>query len=336
MTVENFNTILAQYDRVQARNKFILSQREEEINEKLPSYRELSQEIVSISIERSKALILKQDTIDINEYRNKIKSLSLKKKELLVSNGYDPNYLEKLYDCQDCEDTGYLKNNDKCPCLKERVFRAMIEESTLTKRFSTDNFSTFNYDYYHNHTGSPEDRANLQLIHKIVDDCKDFVRTFDTTYTNLLLTGHVGIGKTFLTNCIAQELLKQRKSIVYYSAGDFFNQLAAISFDNGLSPSVKRQLRDHIFRCDLLIIDDLGTELTNSLVESQLFACINERTLLKKPVIISTNLNLEQINALYKNRIYSRIAGEYKLYELPGDDIRIQKKLQQAHKMEDM
>lgn len=336
MTADNFNRILTQYDKIQSRNEFLLSQREAEINEKLPMYRELSNQIVTISMERSRALIQKRDTSDLSVYRQEVKAISQQKKELLVANGYAGDYLDKIYDCKDCKDTAYLPNNNKCHCLKERIFKALIEESTLTSRFSTDSFNTFDYDFYHSHQNSEQDHKNLQLIHKIVNDCKDFVASFDRTYNNLLLTGHVGVGKTFLSNCIAQELLKRRKSIVYFSAQDFFNQLSSIAFDNGLPPTVKRQLRDQIFRCDLLIIDDLGTELTNAFVESQLFACINERTLLKKPVIISTNLNLEQINDLYKNRIYSRIAGEYKLYELPGNDIRIQKKLQSTHTTEGM
>lgn len=336
MTADNFNRILSQYDKIQSRNKFLLSQREREIAEKIPEYREITHQIVTISMERSRALIQKRETSDLSAYRQEIKTLSLQKKNLLISNGYPGDYLSKIYDCKDCCDSAYLPNNEKCHCLKERIFSALIQESTLTKRFSTDSFHTFNYDFYHSHQNSENDLKNLQLIHKIVDDCKDFVQNFDQSYSNILLTGHVGVGKTFLSNCIAQELLKRRKSIVYFSAQDFFNQLSSISFDSGLSPTVKRQLRDQIFRCDLLIIDDLGTELTNSFVESQLFACINERTLLRKPVIISTNLNLEQINALYKNRIYSRIAGEYKLYELPGNDIRIQKKLRSTQTMEEM
>lgn len=336
MTADNFNRILSEYDKIQSRNKFLLSQRECEIDEKIPMYQKISHEIVTISMARSRALIQKRETSDINAYRQEIKALSQKKKDLLIENGYPADYLDKILDCKDCSDSGYLPTNEKCHCLKERIFRALIQESTLTKRFSSDSFKTFNYDFYHSHQNSEADLQNLQLIHKIVDDCMNFVQNFDHSYSNILLTGHVGVGKTFLSNCIAQELLKRRKSIVYFSSQDFFDQLSSISFDGGLPPTVKRQLRDQIFRCDLLIIDDLGTELTNAFVESQLFACINERTLLKKPVIISTNLNLEQINALYKNRIYSRIAGEYKLYELPGNDIRIQQKLQRTHTTEGM
>lgn len=335
-TSTNINQILSQYDRTQSKNHRILEERRKEIAGLIPQYYDVHHQIVSASIARSTALIHDAAVEDENAFQLKLDELSRQKKQLLLDYGYASDYLEDIYDCEHCNDTGFAGPGVKCTCLEQLIFQALLNESTLTKRFSTDSFATFDYNYYHSGGNSPEDQQSLNNIQKIVHDCKNFVNNFDSEYSNIVLMGPAGVGKTFLSNCIAQELLKKQKNIVYFSAVEFFDQLAKLSFDNGLSPSVKQKLKKHVYNCDLLILDDLGTEVTNAFVESQLFTCINERSLLKKPVLISTNLTIEEIDRIYKNRILSRIVGEYNLYNVPGDDIRIQKRLNTLKHTEEM
>ena len=148
---------------------------------------------------------------------------------------------------------------------------------------------------------------------------------FSSEFHNLLLYGDTGVGKTFLSHCIAKELIDASYSVIYFSAVQLFEHFAENTFggkreehSDGLAP---------IYECDLLIIDDLGTELTNAFTASQLFACINERILRRKATIISTNLALDDIKSIYSERIFSRLSSSYTMLRLTGDDIRIQKKL---------
>ena len=137
-----------------------------------------------------------------------------------------------------------------------------------------------------------------------------------------MIYGNAGVGKTFLSNCIAGELLNRGKGVIYLTAYQFFDQLADYTFRRGANNA---QTLPAFLHCDLLIIDDLGTELNNSYINSQLFLCINEGILNKKSTIISTNLSLEQINRSYTERVFSRIIQSYTLLHIYGEDIRIKK-----------
>ena len=160
-------------------------------------------------------------------------------------------------------------------------------------------------------------------MQNIVSICHRFVDEFDTTYDNLLLFGDTGVGKTFLTNCIAKELIEQSHSVIYMSAVRFFDVLADASFHKGSSGTQESSVYRDFYDCDLLIIDDLGTELANSFTSSALFQCINERAIRRKPVIISTNLSLGSLRDIYSERVFSRIASNYKLLKIFGRDLRI-------------
>ena len=135
------------------------------------------------------------------------------------------------------------------------------------------------------------------------------------------------MGKTFLSHCIAKELIDSAHSVIYFSAFELFDTFAKNTFRKGVKEDEQAELYSYIFDCDLLIIDDLGTELTNSFVSSQLFLTINERLLRKKSTIISTNLPIDIFADTYSERVFSRITSNYKMLKLIGDDIRIQKKL---------
>ncbi|HIW20696.1 MAG TPA: ATP-binding protein, partial [Candidatus Dorea intestinavium] len=153
-----------------------------------------------------------------------------------------------------------------------------------------------------------------------LDTCQDFVKTFQRTNDNLLLLGDTGVGKTYLSHCIAGALLKQSYSVVYLTASEFFDEMAKTRFD-------KKEDNGHIRDCDLLIIDDLGTELSNTFTNTEFFIVINDRLLRKKSTLISTNLSLEDIKTIYTERVFSRLTSNYTMLRLTGEDIRIKKKL---------
>lgn len=139
-----------------------------------------------------------------------------------------------------------------------------------------------------------------------------------------MLYGDTGTGKTFLSNCIAKSLLDQCFSVIYFTAFELFDIFEKNVFDRASDVS---EIHHQIFDCDLLIIDDLGTEFSNSFTTSQLFLCLNERLLAGKSTVISTNLSMKQIAEMYSERTFSRISSNYTLLKFFGDDIRIKKKV---------
>ena len=161
-------------------------------------------------------------------------------------------------------------------------------------------------------------------MRRVVAGCREFAADLARKKENLLFTGSTGVGKTFLTNCIAKELIDSGHSVIYLSAGDLFEVFSRNKFDYD-TPEDMRDTYRYILDCDLLIIDDLGTELNNSFTSSQLFYCINERMNMSRSTIISTNLSLKQLRDSYTDRVTSRIM-RYRIIPLYGRDIRVLKR----------
>ena len=166
----------------------------------------------------------------------------------------------------------------------------------------------------------------MQLAHHAYEECNNFIHTFisDTEKNNLLIFGNTGVGKTFLTHCIARDIMQAGHSVLYLTATEFFDALLDKAFHQA---EESLDLYEQIQECELLIIDDLGTERNTDFVISQLFVCLNDRILNQKSTIISTNLTLNEIKSNYTERTFSRISNHYKVLRLAGDDIRIQKRL---------
>jgi len=294
-----------------------LEQRLELIHERIPVLKELESELISLAGAQARAAI-SGDTAAKAAKQQEWQKLTQLKQDLLLSHGFTPQDLELTYDCPDCKDTGYV-GSDKCHCLRQAMIHHLYDQSHLSHVLARENFNTFTYDYY--------DEEDLPVIRRAVADAHLFIESFDREFRNLLLLGQPGTGKTFLCNCIAKELMDRCHSVVYLTAHELFDLLANAHFDRSPDASVYRQSNAYVFDCDLLIIDDLGTELNNSFVSSQLFLCINERILKQKSTIISSNLNLETLRDAYSERTLSRITGHYTIWQIPGRDIRIKKKL---------
>ncbi|MBC7959546.1 MAG: ATP-binding protein, partial [Vallitaleaceae bacterium] len=231
-------------------------------------------------------------------------------------------YLDPSYECTICEDTGY-NNNKKCQCFRQALINAAYEQSNLKSILLMENFSTFSFEFYSpekNKLGvSPLD--NMKGVHNC---CKRFVDEFDTSFSNLILYGQTGLGKTFLCNCIAKDVLDSGHSVLYLTAFKLFKLLEAYRFKDE-EQEVSFEAIDDINSCDLLIIDDLGSEVINSFTSSELFNCLNTRLQGKKSTVISTNLDPSGWSKSYSERIVSRILGNFTPLRLLGEDIRVQK-----------
>lgn len=183
----------------------------------------------------------------------------------------------------------------------------------------------FELDYYSsNFIDRLTGKSSLETMKNNVAVCRQFINNFDAEPGNLLFYGSTGVGKTFLSNCIARELIERAYSVIYFTVAELFEVSARNTF--GKDPEAQ-DVNEYVIDCDLLIIDDLGTELANSFTNSRLFTYLNERILRQKATIISTNLSLDDIKSIYSERIFSRISSNYTMLRFVGDDIRIQKKL---------
>ena len=195
--------------------------------------------------------------------------------------------------------------------------------SNMAKILARENFQTFREDYYSDQMtkqGLPSPRRNIQ---KVVEHCKTFISRFPN-HDNILFQGSTGVGKTFLSHCIAKEIMDRGFTCVYMTAFQLFDTLAKHTFGKGKDMEQETSA-NLIFQCDLLIIDDLGTEMINKIVISQLFQCLNERLIQERSTIISTNLSLQEFRNTYSERIFSRIIENYSWQKIYGDDIRFKK-----------
>lgn len=323
MSLQNFqyDMIMRDYNRKQSENRHLYEQRIKEAYEKLPRLKEIDEEVASLSASKARAL-LNGSSSGTADLRKSISFLRRERETLLEANGFPPDYLEMTYSCPLCQDTGYI-DDKKCACFKKAEVELLYAQSNLREILKKENFEHFSFEYYSDTIkNDATGLTSLETAQRAYQTAKDFVNNFDRKFQNLFIYGNTGVGKTFLSHCIAHELLNSAHCVLYFSAYDLFDLLAQSAFSRKQEPLSEDEI---IFDCDLLIIDDLGTELTNSFVSSQLFLCINERIMRRKATIISTNLKLENFSDTYSERTFSRIASNYQMVKLIGKDIRIQK-----------
>ena len=318
-----YDAIMRDYQRLQSLHRHELDDRIQDAYQRFPRLQEIQAQIASESVTCGRQL-LGGDEQALERLKEHIHCLSQERAAILLKGGYPSDYLELTYTCPHCKDTGYI-GNQKCQCFKKAEIDLLYTQSNLQGILEEENFSTFSYDYYSNEIKDASGKTSLERIHRVTDICHQFIRDFDQTFSNLFFYGDTGVGKTFLSHCIAKELLDTTHSVIYFSAQELFQNFADKRFNR---TSEKVDSTEHIYDCDLLIIDDLGTELTNSFVNAELFSCINERLINQKSTIISTNLPLDSFAYAYSERIFSRISNGYTMLKLFGKDIRVQKKVQ--------
>lgn len=327
---EQYNFLYAEYNETQTKNNRLLLERQKEIQSALPEIDELDRTISDLSVNMVK-MAFDGINADVEKLKNEIAVISRKKESILVQNGYPADYLQPVYRCADCRDTGYI-GNEKCHCFKTRIVEYLYQQSNIQDILETENFTSFSEDCYPDdyieETTGLTPRENIQKIHRAA---LYFSENFDKTGDNLLLYGNTGVGKTFLTHCIAKRALDRCHTVVYLTSPGLFDILEKNKFDKDISSFEKSATVSYILNCDLLIIDDLGTELCNSFTVSQLHQVIDTRLVHRNSTIISTNLSFDDLREQYSERIFSRITSSYSLLKLTGDDIRLKKAIAARH-----
>lgn len=251
----------------------------------------------------------------------------IKERERLLSEaGFDKNYLELQHFCQKCEDSGF-DGGKLCSCLQQEITAIALKEANLSELLSEQTFENFKLSYYSDEYVAEYGCSPRENMQAILSECKSFVEDFDRTKENLLLCGSCGLGKTYLSSAIANALIKKGRDVLYVSSNALFPILEDMHFGRTVSEEAEYIVKK-VSDCELLILDDLGSEFVTQFTSAELFRIINNRLLAGRKMIISTNLNRNMLKNTYNERIASRITGGFSILEFLGDDIRSIKKLE--------
>ncbi len=305
------------YEKIREDESRNLKNRKNEILQKAPEIIELDNTIQKLSLALPMAILKGASEADLDNIKADIQELRKQKYELLTSYGYPTDYLTLHYQCAKCQDTGYI-GTKRCKCFKNKLVNLYYETSKLANNLATCNFNNFNIKLFsseNNGNYKNSQRKNMEKIYEFVRG--SYLPNFDTDNTNLLFYGESGNGKTFLSWCIAKELLDKGYLVIYKTSNDLIRDLREIAFNNNYI------LEDLLINCDLLIIDDLGAEQVTDFSTNELFNLINKKLLNNKKMIISTNLNLPDIEKSYTTRVYSRLVGNFTFFKFYGNDVRI-------------
>lgn len=317
LTNSQYGALMRQYNDKQYRNNILRDQRKREVYRKVPEMTMLDAKISRIAIDNFDAYTGSNPDA-LSQVQAQLEDIKKERIALLASVGLPADYLDMPCDCKDCHDTGYI-GDKRCHCFVQAALDIVYSQSNIKDILSKENFSTFDISVFSDTIPSGEESSPREVARKALSRAHEFCDSFPNG-EGFLIMGRTGCGKTFLSNCIAKEILDKRYSVVYFTAYELFTIFEKQTFEK--DPDVIDD-HDHIFECDLLIIDDLGTEMTNSFTISKLFTCLNERMLHGKSTIISTNLSLAEMADRYSERITSRILSTYKIINLIGDDIRL-------------
>lgn len=289
-----YNEIMREYNAKQMNTIHELDARTAEVYMAVPQYKTLSDRISSLSVDAAKAALRGENTL--SGLNSRIAQIQSQMSGLLVQAGFPKDYLTPHYVCPKCKDTGYI-GNEKCSCFIQASIDLLYRESNITRYSSNETFDNFSLDFYSTEFTDPSTGLNSRdNAESVLSKCKDFVQHFPSG-DNILFYGDTGVGKTFLSNCIARALLDNAHSVLYMSAIELFDSFSAYNEDDG-------GMQSQIEECELLIIDDLGTELSNTFTNSKLFHCINSRLLGGRSTIISTNFALNELMDAYSERIF--------------------------------
>ena len=288
---------------------------------RVPRIREIDMEL-----RRTMALAAQASFLQGSDGRAEMDKVRFRNLELqrerarLAAEHFEEGFLDDSPVCDRCGGSGYL-GTQMCECLAELCRQEQKKEISILSG-SKEHFAQFRLDYYPDRI-DPTLGVNIRsVMEKTFQSCKRYALTFSEKSGNLLFSGDTGLGKTFLSACIARTVAERGYSVVYESAGNLFTKLERSKFSN--DENARAEVKKYS-DCDLLIIDDLGTEMPGQFTTAALYSLVNERLLAAKPMIISTNLNVEDFSRRYSPQIASRLRGSFQRQTFLGEDIRVKK-----------
>jgi DNA replication protein DnaC len=305
----------------------------------VPRIREIDTRLSAIGVSLAVHTLV-GDTVKLNEARAEMEALNAEKAGLLTGHKIPDGYMDISYKCPMCKDTGFIERegrfSERCQCLKQKLIEKYYDLSNLKSTIRDENFDTFVLDYYSTAVNEDEGMSpseNMQMIYKTA---MKFVNDFGREFQNLFLYGAVGLGKTFMCNCIAKDILDKGYTVIYMTAPRMFKVIEDYRFRRADMEDSGEMIEmiETASEVDLLIIDDLGAEFDTMVTSVALFDIINQRLISKKPTVISTNLDyIKDMNDRYSDRVISRVWGNFRMLKFfgvkddnGGDDIRVKKK----------
>jgi DNA replication protein DnaC len=293
-------------------------ERARELRAKIPELAKIDKELSLVGLKIFGASLSGGDyKSQLEKVKEQNLELQKKRAELLLANGYPADYSDVKYECEKCGDTGFV-DNKMCSCMKEALTLAGIENSGFASLIKEQSFENFSLDYY------SKNAQHSEIMRRNRDFLVRYADNFDPKSSqSILMMGATGLGKTHLSSALARRIIEKGNDVFYTGAIDLFSQFEIQRFKS--YSNEPNELIERYFECDLLIIDDLGTEMINQFSVSTLYNLINDRLSRRKPTVVSTNLSKEEIQKKYTDRITSRMLGEYQLLFFAGTDIRAQK-----------
>ena len=269
--------ILFSYQQKRDKAEYEFEERKKKIYNRFPEIQKIDDDITNVGLRMMRIVISNSPDkeIQLNQYKDKLNALKLSKNNLLKMHNIPKNALEIQYECPLCEDTGFLKSGEKCNCFKQALINEYYKMSNISKNFKTQNFNTLDLSLFSDEIIPELNISSKQNILEISAICEMFVQNFTKeNEENLLFYGDTGLGKTFMSNCIAKALLDKGFTVIYQTSFKMFEIIEEYKFHN-INNSISKENYNNLFECDLLIIDDLGTELTNTFTVSELFILWN-------------------------------------------------------------
>ncbi|WP_302496249.1 ATP-binding protein [uncultured Flavonifractor sp.] len=311
------------------RREEALARRRTEIYAQLPRVREIDKELKGTvyQIIASSLREGRDPGPSIQVIKDHNLPLQAERTQLLLQNGWGADALDEQPACPKCNDTGWV-GAQMCTCLKKLCGEEQIKELSKLLDLGEQSFETFSMDYYSPLPWPGEVMSPRENMEFIFDLCSNYARKFGRfKLRNLFLSGAPGLGKTFLSACIARTVSENGFSVVYDTAVNVFARFEEQKFarDKLDADEAKDETKRYL-GCDLLILDDLGSELTTPFVQSALYTLVNSRLMAGKQTVISSNLTMTQVRQRYTPQISSRLEGEYRVLPFYGEDIRLQKK----------
>ena len=292
----------------------------EEIFLRAPRLREIERELRAGMAKTALTVFRGGDnTKEITALRDENLALQRERDSILWNLELEPDSLDEHPFCAACGGSGY-KGSVMCECLAELCRQEQRRELSSLLSTGADRFEDFSLSWYSTERNADYGSSPRENMSRILESCKLYAKNFTTESGSLLFSGAPGLGKTMLSACIARVVTDRGFSVIYDTAVTVFSEFETIKF--GTVSEEQRERVNRYYDCDLLILDDLGTEMATAFITSTLYTLINNRLMARRPTILSTNLSITEIARRYSEPVFSRLRGEYDYYFFFGKDIR--------------
>ena len=324
---ENYLRVRREYEGKNLRAKEAAQRRADELHEKLPDLAALDRSLSKTAFRVMEVTLStpagEEREKQLEAIRLEMKQLQDDRRRLLQMAGYPADYTDVKYECPLCSDIGCTTDGKMCACMKKKLILAGMESSGAAELMKTQSFETFDLSYF------AADENTLRSMKHIFEFCRSYADGFTPDSDSLLFTGPTGLGKTHLSTSIASVVINAGYDVVYEPAQDLFQEFERQHFGRSGYPDAGEDATARYFDCDLLIIDDLGTEMSTQFTVSTFYNLLNTRIIRHRPMIVNTNLTQEELRRRYSDRITSRLFGEFTPLRFVGRDVRAARLIRQ-------